>query len=345
MTIIEDQLRSDLRRAAGTQADGIVVDPDRVLSIGRRTRRNRQWRGGFAVAALAVVAGLAAVGLQQRPMAATPAPLSAPSSPTAAPVNLSVDLREQFAQESPPFNYLELTATRHDGEVTFALSGSDAPGQGPELARMTVAEDTLTEQRPVSLGVDGRLFVTVLAAEPSWLRSTSPGGSSVTVAWESYGGTVLIEIGEQVSAPASLIWADADGVVRGLDGTVLPSVEVSSEATDGVVVIDEAGGLLDYEDRWQHSHATTELSQGVTKLEFHSRVDGQERATAVVLLPKGAKETRVVLDDAGIEWQSAVLPGTGRTAIVAAAAGTEDLGAVIKSVVYTDASGRQVTLQ
>ncbi|MFT4110638.1 hypothetical protein [Propionicimonas sp.] len=346
MNDLEEQLRTDLRTA--TSDIGSELDPDALLRVGRRVRRNRVVRRlAVSVAAVLAVGAIGRFSLNSliggsnpAVVVATPSPdassPSAPASPGTA--QQSISMAGGFNGVAGAFNEVRVTATSNGTTITARFLAS--------LDGTVVADATVTRQldgsRPelVRLGSHG-----VVAVVPGAVRGQSLYGTDASLSGRAtldpLGATALVFLTEaKVRAPhLQLMWEDGGGALQSTLGPV-PSARVTVDGEEVVVFRSEA---LDSQGLWGSWSSAVNGAKPSDMLEGGTaRGEGtapkEWRLTQVGMLPPGSTDVSLTLASADGGWAQAELPD-GWVAVVAAMRSTSDKSRLVTSLSYTDAKG------
>ncbi|MGC3995445.1 MAG: hypothetical protein QM779_15235 [Propionicimonas sp.] len=357
MNELEDRLRAELQTA--TRDIDSDLDPEALLSVGRRVRRNRTTRRVTASVAAVLAVGVigwfgvgSVVGRGQQPavVVATPSPIppsaTAPIptarassvAPSPGSAQAELPMGASFNGEPAAFDKVEIVATSDGTTITTRFQ---ATNDGEKVAEATVTRK-LDEARAelVRLGSHG-----VVAVVPGEVKGqslygpdTSQGGSA---ALDPLGATALVFLTEHAvgSKDPELVWEDGNGVLQSTVG-VVASASVDLGGEEVTVFRSEA---LDSQGVWGDWSTAVKGAKPSDMLQgsiARSRGPGQAkwRLTQLGMLEPGSTDVAVTLSSADGDWAQAALPD-GWIVVVAVLNSDDDSVDPVTSLAYTDAKG------
>ena len=323
MTNVEQDLRSELRDAvADYQLD---LDPDRVLSAGRRASRER------SVHRL-VLAGMLVVALSMAGLVAAPRIVAAILNKQT--VELSTTFRWDGARSE--FDQVAARLVNQDGVNQLIVTGF----------RKQVQVASLTRELPRAGVSRFRLGArTVVAVFPGKVGSASIVTDAFTgteLNWAS-GFDLTVGVGvffKQVSDPERLdwLWVDAGGTLRHADGAVVPSARMTLNGAERLIYRNDRTDELGLWQNWAFplkGYVDTRLLDGGM-----SWASGQdEESLQFGLLPVGARDVQLRLSRPEGAWGWTTL-SDGSVVVLAIVPGSPDQ--VVTWFSYLRADGTRV---
>jgi hypothetical protein len=243
-------------------------------------------------------------------------------------------------------------------EVTVDLSGS-----GDTIAaRISAIGDPAVDVEPRRLGsgvfwsarVSPRLTVAVIPGEADQVIDASGASEAVHSQYvPDVGVTVAaVQSPQPGDTPVEVLWRTPEGRMLSSQGQSVASaaLSVSDEVSSRSVVIFRDEGL----DVWGFIDETNDV-RVVRRLDTEpvgtlflsmGTADGENLTDllGVGCLPAGGSAPEPVLADAGALWDAAPLHGDNRTCYLVFAHHHRQGEPLLKSLTYSDASGRKVTL-
>lgn len=349
MNDLEERLREDLRAATDWIPDDI--DPHAVLWTGRRVRRSRLVSRTAVAAALLVVAGLVgpAVWHVLQPTPRVPSPMQTVSAVPSDPATPGDPL-------STTFDFLDA------GVADLESIRVDAEPSGNEVG-LTVTVKTqgaaAVERRYTVLAGeawhvawDKHLVIGILPDQVQWVTGVygqdKKGHYSDQRPLDGIGSTAVWMYFESGRADklTGFIWQGADGVVRHSDGSTLPSATVQLPSGSYLVYREHADNvwIRDISSGGGWGTAIGKVGDILHGGVGTKRDGGEWEWSQFGLLPVGAHDLELTLGKGDGGWGSAVMTD-GTVAVVAEVRGVEGPGDVVRSLSYTDAAGKRVTVR
>jgi hypothetical protein len=356
MNDLEERLRADMLDA--TDAIFADLDLDSVMSSGDRVLRGRAVRRSLgAVAAVAAAGLIAYAGFAGRPITGVPAP-AAPVSSTVGPAptepatpsdpwSTTFDIGGEINGQVPSYNSIRVAVQPAGATTDVTVTLSPVRGRPVNRHYSIPAgrfwQVTLDKHTVIGIIPDriSRLDSHGGAAKGSFFTSQPLDGIGATAFWVGF---------PEAGAPADLrgfVWQGSDGEFHDSLGSTVPSARIALKGEEYLVyrdaeldvmqVVRASGGSWGL--RISDLHLDDLLGGGAGKR------DASGTATWMVMgaLPPGIHDLSLTLAPGDGEWAAQVL-SDGYTVILAVNTSNSADGDVVRSLTYTDASGKVVHL-
>jgi hypothetical protein len=343
----EDELRSLLHDTADAEGQAYVdVDPNAVVTQGRRVVRRRRLGAGAGIAASALVLAVGAWAVLDRSSGRDAVePVPATRSSSVAPDVVSTTIA---VEGNPRVAAYSVHLDRSTGRVTATdISPTGEKGLDVMIGRIGEGEqkavwETLSRDPFIVVGVapvSDQLMTRFVGDVGAATTSDAP---LSTTAYEAF--LVTTEKSPPEASLTGLVRA-TDGRIFGAEGVELPSATIPG---DRIVYIDDAGremGLVTPDGSAQVPLTPAAAGAPTGHLTTAVQEAGKPTVTTFALvLPIEAGDISVQVAPGATlvsEEERPLLGGSG-VAVVATVSGPDELGPVVTEVTWT-AEGRQVS--